>query len=465
MQRPAKPCTPVRFRLQPPRNMNLTIIGTGYVGLVTGACFSKLGFKVICLDNDASRIKSLKKGNVPFYEPGLEEIIQLSIKKNAISFTTSYEKACDSADVFFICVGTPDDGKGNASMKFIKSVAKNLSTNLPQSPVTIFIKSTVPVGTNKLFKDLLLKNSNANLRDRIDKDIHIASNPEFLKEGAAVEDFMKPDRIIIGTSSDSTKAISRKLYSQLNRRSNKLQFMSVPSAELTKYAANSFLATKISFMNEIANLCEKVGADIDEIRYGIGSDDRIGQKFLYAGLGYGGSCFPKDVQALQSTFKKNGLKPSIVSATHNINQIQYKFFVEKIIQNLSHHGALKQQSIHIWGLSFKPETDDIRDSVALKIIHKLAPKFKTIFAYDPIAIKNAKNELSDYKNVVFCQNKYSNFKESSALIICTEWKEFWKPDKQKLSLLKNGYIFDGRNILDYRELSKDIKYLGIGRDA
>ena len=446
-------------------HMNITIIGTGYVGLVTGACFSKLGFNVTCLDTNKSRVTYLKKGKVPFYEPGLADIIQASLQQKNIKFTSSYKTACKATDVFFVCVGTPDDGFGNPSMQYIESVAQNLSKHLPSKSVSIFIKSTVPVGTNHLFKTLLGNNGSASLQDRLDTDIHIASNPEFLKEGAAVDDFMKPDRIIIGTDSQDVKDISRKLYSQLNIRSDKLKFMSIASAELTKYAANSFLATKISFMNEIANLCEKVDADIDEIRMGIGSDDRIGQKFLYAGLGYGGSCFPKDVQALRGIFNKHKVTSSIVSATHDVNQAQYIIFVKKIISRMSLQGELSKESIHVWGLSFKPDTDDIRESVAIKIVKELASHFKTIFVYDPIATKNAKLELSSQKNIVYCLDKYDSIQDSSALVICTEWQEFLKPDNQKIKLMKKPCIFDGRNIINHRDLSLDVEYIGIGRDA
>jgi UDPglucose 6-dehydrogenase len=445
--------------------MNITVIGTGYVGLVTGACFSKLGFNITCLDINRSRVSYLKKGKVPFYEPGLEDIIKRSLKQKKIKFTSSYKTACKEADVFFICVGTPDDGLGNPSMQYIESVAQNLSQHLPSKSVAIFIKSTVPVGTNNLFKTLLATYGSASIEGRLDISVHVASNPEFLKEGAAVDDFMKPDRIIIGTDTQYIKDISRQLYSQLNRRSDKLKFMSIASAELTKYAANSFLATKISFMNEVANLCEKVGADIDEIRAGIGSDDRIGQKFLYAGLGYGGSCFPKDVQALRGIFEKHKVSSSIVTATHEVNKAQFMIFVNKIIAKLSLQGALSKKSIHVWGLSFKPDTDDVRESVAIKIVEELASHFKTIFVYDPIATKNAKLELRSQKNIVYCVNKYDYMKNSSALVICTEWKEFWKPDNEKIGLMKNPCIFDGRNVIDHRDLSLDVEYIGIGRDT
>jgi len=443
--------------------MNITVIGTGYVGLVTGACFANLGFNITCLDIDKKRVQYLKKGKVPFFEPGLEKIISKASKKNKIKFTSSYKIACLNPDVFFLCVGTPDDGFGNPSMQYIESVAQKIAKNLPKNPVSIFIKSTVPVGTNSLFKEWLDLYGSESLSKRIGNDIHVASNPEFLKEGAAVNDFMNPDRIIVGTDSNNVREIAKKLYFKLNKKNNNLKFMSIASAELTKYAANSFLATKISFINEIANLCQKVGADIDDIRLGIGTDDRIGMKFLYAGLGYGGSCFTKDVQALKSTLDKYKVSSSIVTATHEVNQSQYKIFVEMIISRLSLNQPLSQQSIHLWGLAFKPDTDDVRESVAIKILKHLAPYFKKIFVYDPIAQNNAKLELNTYSNIVYCKNQYDHLDRSSALVICTEWKQFWKPNQKKIKLMKNPCIFDGRNIINHKELSSTIEYIGIGR--
>lgn len=436
--------------------MKISIIGTGYVGLVTGACFAEIGHSVTCLDIDSTRIRKLNNASIPFYEPGLERILKKSLEKNQIKFTTNYSLACKNPDAIFVCVGTPSYKSGKPNLKFIKNVIKSLALAI-NSETVIFLKSTVPVGTTASMERLFKKYLKSKL------DIAFASNPEFLKEGSAVNDFKSPDRIIVGTKSKKVQEISKNIFHAFNHQRSRILFTSIESSELIKYAANSFLATKISFMNEIARLADSTSANIDDVRKGMGADPRIGSAFLYSGLGYGGSCFPKDIDGLISSFKDKNLHPSILEAVKTVNSSQHKLYLKKIYDAFS-KAKLKNMSIHIWGTSFKPETDDIRDSISIKLIRSLSKDVKKIFIYDPIALKNTKNELIDLQNLVFLRDKYTNIKQSNFLILATEWKEFWDPDIKKLQSLKSKTVIDGRNILNRKHLeSSGINYLCIAR--
>ena len=432
--------------------MKITIIGTGYVGLVTGACFADKSHQVLCLDIDHERLEKLKIGDVPFYEPGLADLIKENLHKKRITFSSSYLDSKNS-DVYFICVGTPDNGQGKPDLRSLTSVLESLNPNIQQD-TTIFTKSTVPIGTNRMIDKFFKKNCSEYI-------VNIASNPEFLKEGSALNDFFKPDRIVIGTDSEQVKSIARDLYAPFNWRSDRMLFTSVESAEMIKYSANSFLATRISFMNEISRVCDQVGANIHDVRKGIGSDPRIGNSFLYAGLGYGGSCFPKDINALIDTQRSHKLDGHLLTAVKEVNDSQLIYFKEKIIDNLE--GNIKDKNIAVWGLSFKPNSDDVRESVAIKLIKELSPISNTIYAYDPKANNNAIRELSNIENINFCDSKDEALKSANFLIICTEWSEFWDPDPKLLNTLKDKLVVDGRNILNKQKLTEaGIKYIGVG---
>lgn len=433
--------------------MNITIIGTGYVGLVTGACFAEIGHNVTCFDTDKRKISNLRKGKVIFYEEGLEGIVSKNLSSQNLHFTSSFKSALKN-NIIFICVDTPDDGSGKANLSNLYNVVDNLSSNLSHDSIIIF-KSTVPLGTNNIMQERIREATNNKLK------IDVISNPEFLREGSAVNDFMQPDRIVIG--GDDYEACNKlaNLYKPLCRKANKIFFTSTQSAELIKYAANSFLATKISFINEMAEIAENYNADINDVRLGIGLDARIGKDFLYAGLGYGGSCFPKDINALIFAQKSSGASSVLLSATKKRNELALENFEKKILKYCK--GARKDKSLTIWGLSFKPNTDDIRESLAIKLINKLHKKFKYIYCYDPEAAINAKVYFKDLKNVKIISDSYKKISDSNALIICTEWKEFWNPNYKKLSSLKDGIIFDGRNILDRENLKlHKLKYYGVG---
>ena len=433
--------------------MNITIIGTGYVGLVTAACFSELGHNVTCLDINKIKINNLKKGIIPFFEPNLIELVTKNIRNKKLIFTTSYSVA-SANNVLFICVDTPNDKFGQPNLSSINSVAQSLAVTLKKDSI-IVMKSTVPLGTSEIIKTVLKKTLDSQI------SIEICSNPEFLREGSAIQDFMRPDRIIIGTESDEVKDIMRNIYARLNRQTDKLIFMSSASAELTKYASNAFLATKISFVNEIAQIAEKIDANMHQVRIGMGSDPRIGNQFLYAGLGYGGSCFPKDVVALQDTQKKLNLSSGILAATSKVNANQLNFFMKKIDRRFKKD--LGSKTIAIWGLSFKPDTDDIRESISIKLIKALSTKVKFLNLYDPVATKNAKIELSALKNIKFFTHKDTCLKGANALVVCTEWKEFWSPNPDSLSALKDRVVFDGRNFLDPDSIAAaQVDYIGIG---
>ncbi|MDB3881707.1 UDP-glucose/GDP-mannose dehydrogenase family protein [Gammaproteobacteria bacterium] len=433
--------------------MKITIIGTGYVGLVTGACFADMGHHVICIDNNPVVVRALNKGQMPFFEPNLERLVQKNLKNKRLLITSSYKKGCIN-EIIFICIDTPSDQNGSPNLKNLFSAVDSIGKHI-RSDSLVVTKSTIPLGTNKKILLQLQKLIDPNV------NIEICSNPEFLREGSAVRDFMRPDRIIIGSNTDKALGKLTSLYSPLNRKSNKIISMSIESAELVKYAANAFLATKISFINKISQISEKSGANIHDVSYGIGSDSRIGSEFLNAGLGYGGSCFPKDIKALIKEEKMLGIKNSILKKVQQTNDEQYLAFVNKI---KSYHGRkLKNKILMIWGLSFKPNTDDIRESIAIKIIQEIAPSVHQLKLYDPQATANASKALKHITNISFINNQYQDIDECHSLVICTDWKEFHNPKLHFLKTLQEKVIFDGRNILDPKKLKGNgFAYLGIG---
>jgi UDPglucose 6-dehydrogenase len=441
--------------------MKITIIGTGYVGLVTGACLSDLGHNVICLDIDKNKIDKLNKGIIPIYEPGLKEIVDRNVSENRLFFTTNSENAIKQSEIIFIAVGTPSKENGDANLEFVWQVAKDIAKNMNSYKI-IVDKSTVPVGTaskvKKIIKDNLVK--------KVDFDV--VSNPEFLKEGMAIRDFMAPDRIVIGTESKRAKEIMQNVYKDIERSTRPIMFTDIKSAELIKYASNAMLATRISFMNQLSCLCDKVNADIKEVAKGIGLDSRIGSRFLQAGIGYGGSCFPKDVLALSKTLKENNCDNELFESIHSINERQKTIIVDKLLTYIN----IKDKIISIWGLSFKPKTDDIRDAPSIKIIKKLLNLGVKIKAYDPIATENSKklfkNILSKehFNNIEFCEDAFDTLKDSHALLLITEWDAFRNPDFELMKkLMKNHLIIDGRNIYEPDFIKKlGFIYEGIGRN-
>jgi len=433
--------------------MKISIIGTGYVGLVSGTCFAETGNQVTCVDIDAKKVANMLNGHIPIYEPGLEVLFERNIKQDRLHFTTHLAEGIKDAEIIFLALPTPPGADGSADLSYVLGVAEELG-NLITDYKVIVDKSTVPVGTAEKVANRLAKKLDRSLFD-------VVSNPEFLREGVAVQDFMKPERVVIGSSSDRARATMRRLYEPFVRQGNPIIFMDEKSAELTKYAANSFLATKISFMNEIANLCEKVGADVDQVRKGLGTDSRIGKRFLFPGVGYGGSCFPKDVKALHKTATEFSYDFKILEAVMDINAIQKLRIADKIIDY--YDGRDESKSIAIWGLSFKPNTDDIREAPALYTINKLLNHGFTIRVYDPEAIENVKAALGD--KVIYASNPYQATEGADALAIMTEWNVFRTPDFDQLSkLLKQKLIFDGRNLYDLDHMQKlGFSYYSIGR--
>ncbi len=438
--------------------MRISIVGSGYVGLVSGTCFAETGITVTCVDVDENKINNLNKGIIPIYEPGLETMIERNVEKGRLFFTTSLKDSLDKSDAVFIAVGTPPDEDGSADLKYVLAVAAEVGRHLDHYMVVV-TKSTVPIGTAKKVKAAV----QAELDKRgVDIEFDVASNPEFLKEGDAIDDFLKPDRIVIGIESERAEKTMRRLYKPFTLNNHPILFMDVPSAELTKYAANSMLATKISYMNDIANLCEKVGADINNVRIGIGSDSRIGNKFLYAGVGYGGSCFPKDVKALIKTSDENGHSLEILKAVEDVNERQKSFMYSKIHSYFN--GDLKGKKLAMWGLSFKPNTDDMREAPSLVMIEKLLAAGAEIKAYDPVAIEEAIRRLGNDK-VTFVEDQYEALIDSDALIIMTEWSEFRVPKFTIVEkLMSSKVVFDGRNIFDPQEMADfGYTYFGVGR--
>ncbi len=438
--------------------MKIAVIGTGYVGLVTGTCFAETGNNVTCVDIDKSKVEKLSSGQVTIYEPGLEKIFVRNEKEGRLHFTTSLEEGIKDAKIIFLALPTPPDGDGNADLKYVLGVAKDMGRLLKKDDYKIIIdKSTVPVGTAEKVRNTILKNSGEDIEAAFD----IVSNPEFLREGVAVDDFMKPDRVVIGTSSEKAKKILGELYAPFVRQGNPIIYMDEKSAELTKYAANSFLATKISFMNEIAQLCERVGADVDMVRRGMGSDERIGRRFLFPGIGYGGSCFPKDVKALEQSSREIDYDFKILKAVMQVNEKQKLHLVQKI--KTYFNNDLNGKKIALWGLAFKPNTDDIREAPALTIIDELTKAGAKISAFDSEAMANVKRELGN--KIEYAKNQYDVLNGADALVIATEWSEFRTPDFNRIgSLLKNKIIFDGRNLFDLVQMEEcGFYYQSIGR--
>ena len=425
--------------------MKIAVIGTGYVGLVTGACFSEVSVNVICVDIDQKKIDNLNKGIIPIYEPGLKEIVLRNSTKNKLKFSTSLQESIKDVDVVFIAVGTPPDEDGSADLKYVLSVASDIGKYI-QKQIVVVNKSTVPVGTAEKVKQAIQKE--LTLRGQT-IEFYVASNPEFLKEGSAIDDFMKPDRIVIGTDNVDAENIMRKLYKPFLLNGHPIIFMDIPSAEMTKYAANAMLATKISFMNDVANLCEIMGADVNMVRRGIGSDARIGSKFIYPGVGYGGSCFPKDVKALIKTAKDNHYNMRILNAVEEVNDFQKTVLFNKV--NTHFNNQLKGKTFAIWGLAFKPKTDDMREAPSLVIIDNLLKAGANVVAYDPVAVHEAKRILGD--TISYSDEMYDTLTKADALLIITEWPEFRSPDFDEISKrLNNKVIFDGRNIFDFNEM-------------
>ena len=434
--------------------MKIAVVGTGYVGLVTGTCFSETGNQVTCVDINEDKINRMKAGEVPIYEPGLEDLFHRNVEEGRLVFTTDLASGIEGAKVIFLALPTPPGEDGSADLKYILQVANDLGPLLKDYTVLID-KSTVPVGTSELVRNAVAKNAKV--------DFDVVSNPEFLREGVAVEDFMKPDRVVIGTESPRAKEVMNVLYAPLVRQGNPIIFMDERSAEMTKYAANAFLATKITFMNEIANLCELVGANVDDIRRGIGTDSRIGKRFLFAGIGYGGSCFPKDVQALAKTSEENHYKFHILDSVMRVNEKQKT----KLMPTIQSHfnNDLAGKTIGIWGLAFKPYTDDIREAPALYNIEALLELGCKINVYDPEAMPNVKAILGD--KVTFSKNPYEAIDQADALLIVTEWPQFRTPDFERMEgLLKNKVIFDGRNLYETAQM-RDLgyTYYSIGRQT
>lgn len=442
--------------------MKIAVIGTGYVGLVTGTCFAETGNDVTCVDIDKDKVKKLQSGKITIYEPGLEKIFIRNQKEERLHFTTSLAQGIKDAKVIFLALPTPPGEDGSADLQYILDVAKNLGSLIDKKDYKIIIdKSTVPVGTAEKVRAVILESAKSSSNGNLEQAFDVVSNPEFLREGVAVDDFMKPDRVVIGTTSERAKKLLGELYAPFVRQGNPIIFMDERSAELTKYAANSFLAAKISFMNEIAQMCEKLGADVDMVRRGIGSDERIGRRFLFPGIGYGGSCFPKDVKALARSSYETGYDFKILEAVMQVNEIQKLHLVRKIKEFFNND--LKNKKIALWGVAFKPNTDDIREAPALTVIEELIKAGASVTAFDPEAIANVKKEMGN--KIEYFDNQYDALKGADALVIATEWSEFRTPDFNKMqSLLKNKIIFDGRNLFDLEQMEEcGFYYESIGR--
>lgn len=439
--------------------MNIVIVGTGYVGLVSGTCFAEMGVNVTCVDVDREKIEALQYGNIPIYEPGLDELILRNYREGRLCFTTDLASCLDDAEIVFSAVGTPPDEDGSADLKYVLEVARSVGKNINKY-IVLVIKSTVPVGTAQKVK--------STIQEELDKrgvniSFDVASNPEFLKEGAAIKDFMSPDRVVVGVESERAKELMAKLYRPFLLNNFRVIFTDIPSAEMIKYAANSMLATRISFMNDIANLCELVGADVNMVRKGIGADSRIGNKFLYPGCGYGGSCFPKDVKALIKTAEKNNYDMKVLKAVEEVNEQQKEMLFHKL--SVYYRGELKGKTIALWGLAFKPETDDMREATSLVIIEKLLHAGCNVRVYDPVAMEECQRRLGN--KVVYATDIYDTVLNADALLLLTEWKQFrmpvWEIVKKKMN---HSLVIDGRNIYDVQEMQNiGIAYMCIGRNV
>ena len=440
--------------------MNITVVGTGYVGLVTGTCFSEMGNRVVCVDVDQKKVENLKSGIIPIYEPGLEPLVAKNVALGNLQFSTTLRDGLQNAEVAFIAVGTPMGDDGSADLQYVLSVARQIGKEMT-NPLVVIDKSTVPIGTADKVKAAIQKALDE--RD-VDIEFHVVSNPEFLKEGAAVNDFMKPDRVVVGADSEEAFKVMRKLYATFTHNHDRLIEMDVRSAEMTKYAANAMLATKISFMNEIANICEQVGADANKVRIGIGSDNRIGYSFIYPGAGYGGSCFPKDVKALKKIAEEHGYSAKLISSVEEVNDAQKFVISNKVIKRFGED--LTGFTFGVWGLSFKPGTDDMREAPSIYVIKELVKRGAKIKAYDPKAVDEAKEfYLKNVKNVEYVSSKYKALENTDAMILLTEWKEFRSPDFMEIkSLLKTPVVFDGRNQYGVFEIEKEgFEYYQIGK--
>ncbi|SFG32654.1 UDP-glucose dehydrogenase family protein [Pontibacter chinhatensis] len=438
--------------------MRIAVVGTGYVGLVTGTCFAEVGIDVTCIDIDERKIENLRQGILPIYEPGLEEMVERNAQKGRLSFSTDLSEVVESCgcEAVFIAVGTPPGEDGSADLKYVLAVARHIGRSLKGYTVVV-TKSTVPVGTARKVRQAIAEELEAR-GEQIDFDV--ASNPEFLKEGAAIDDFLKPDRIVVGVESERAEQVMSRLYKPFLMNGHPLIFMDIPSAEMTKYAANAMLATKISFMNDVANLCEIMGADVNMVRRGIGSDARIGNKFIYPGIGYGGSCFPKDVKALIKTASENGYAMQVLQAVEQVNERQKSVLFDKVVAHFN--GDLAGRTFAVWGLSFKPKTDDMREAPSLVIIERLLEAGARVKAYDPVAMAEARHSLGD--RVEYGKDEYEALIDADALLLVTEWPEFRSPNFSVVGkLMKEKVVFDGRNIYDGAELAaKGFAYHGIG---
>lgn len=432
--------------------MKITVIGTGYVGLVAGACLADMGNNVICVDNNEDKLKKLENGIIPIYEPGLEELVKSNVAENRLNFTSNIDMAVKKSEVCFIAVGTPQDEDGSADLHYVLGVAEEIAKAMNGYKV-IVDKSTVPVGTAEKVAEIIKEHTNF--------DFNVVSNPEFLKQGNAVDDFLSPDRVVIGSNSEKATAIMQEIYSPFFRTGNRVIVMDVKSAEMTKYASNSFLATKISFMNEIAQLCEKVGANAEMVRVGMSTDSRIGNKFLFPGLGYGGSCFPKDVKALIKTGADNGIDMNIIKSADETNKQQRQLFINKIIAKFGED--LTGRTFAVWGLAFKPKTDDMREAPAITIINDLLNRGAKVQAYDPKAMNSAKYHFQE--RITYAKSSYEALNNADALLLLTEWNEFRRPDMDRIKeLLKEPVIFDGRNQYNMeRTVQRGFEYVCVGK--
>lgn len=437
--------------------MNIAVVGTGYVGLVAGACFAENGNDVICVDIDKAKVQALSRGEIPIYEPGLGDLVTRNVESGRLKFTTELQEAVHASEIIFIAVGTPQDEDGSADLSRVLDVARGIGRCM-NGPKVVVDKSTVPVGTAQLVKKAIM--------DLTKHPVEVVSNPEFLKEGAAIDDFMKPDRVVVGVASEEAGRVMRELYAPFVRTNNPILVMDIPSAEMTKYAANAMLATRVSFMNEIANLCEVVGADINSVRIGIGTDSRIGMPFLFPGIGYGGSCFPKDVQALIKTGKDHGVDLRISRAVEEVNKFQKTVIVKKMVNHFG-DDKFKGKTFAIWGLAFKPQTDDVREAPALEVCRELIERGARLQAFDPEAMETFKVGFGDNAALVYTHTNYDALKGADALVICTEWNAFRRPNLTKMrELLRSPLIFDGRNLFERTEMqSHGYVYYSIGRPA
>ena len=440
-------------------DMNIAIVGTGYVGLVSGTCFAETGAIVTCVDVDAVKIERLQKGDIPIYEPGLDEMVVKNVKAGRLRFATDLASVLDEQEIVFSAVGTPPDEDGSADLKYVLEVARTIGANINRYMVVV-TKSTVPVGTAQKVRAAIQAEID---RRGVDVEFDVASNPEFLKEGNAIKDFMSPDRVVVGVESERARKALTKLYKPFLINNFRVIFMDIPSAEMTKYAANPMLATRISFMNEIANLCERVGADVNMVRAGIGADTRIGRKFLYAGCGYGGSCFPKDVKALIKTSDDNGYSMEVLKAVERVNERQKRILFDKLQAIFGAGDGLRGKTVALWGLAFKPETDDMRESTALVMIDLLTAAGCTVRAYDPVAMDECRRRVGD--RVTYCRDMYDALLDADALLLVTEWKEFRLPAWPVVKkAMRRPLVIDGRNIFDAEELAENgFEYHCIGK--